>query len=123
MSYEQTLGTQQGTLKASEALTTKYLPAGNGNSAETEDRPIPPNAIFHGECGKWWTGAERSHASCCHRTFSSLSAFDKHRQGGRCNDPADIGLIARGKPFGELWGWPGPAGGYAALHNGDGGAA
>ena len=77
---------------------------------------IPSNAIFHGECGKWWTGAERSHASCCHRTFSSLSAFEQHRKGLRCNDPAEVGLVAREKPFGTLWGWPAPVGGYGALH-------
>lgn len=122
MSYDQTPGAAQGTLESSQALTTKYLPAGNGKSADTEDPRIPPNAIRHGECGKWWTGAERSHASCCHRTFSSLSAFDHHRKGGRCNDPATLGLVARSKPFGDLWGWPGPVGGYGALHNDDGDA-
>lgn len=77
---------------------------------------VPKNAVVHGACQRWWTGAERSHASCCHRTFSSLSAFDRHRKGGRCNDPAAMGLVARVKPFGELWGWPGPEGGYGALH-------
>jgi len=80
---------------------------------------IPKNAIVHGACQQWWTGAERSHASCCHRTFSSLSAFDQHRKGGRCNDPADMGLVAREKPYGTLWGWPAPVGGYAGLHGRD----
>jgi hypothetical protein len=82
---------------------------------EPTPQQIPPNAIFHGQCGQWWTGAERSHASCCHRTFSSLSAFDRHRKGGRCNDPAAVGLVPREKPFGTLWGWPAPVGGYAGL--------
>lgn len=77
--------------------------------------PIPPGAIRHGQCGKWWTGAERSHASCCHETFSSLSAFDAHRRGGQCNDPASVGLVAREKPFGRLWGWPAPEGGYSTI--------
>jgi hypothetical protein len=80
---------------------------------------IPKNAIAHGACGKWWTGAERSHASCCHETFSSLSAFDLHRKGGRCNDPAGMGLVAREKPYGTLWGWPAPVGGYGSLHGRD----
>jgi hypothetical protein len=80
------------------------------------ENPIPPNAIRHGACGSWWTGAERSHASCCHRTFSSLTAFDKHRKGGRCNDPESVGLVAREKPYGTLWGNPAPEGGYAALY-------
>ncbi|MGW6695598.1 FDXHR family putative zinc-binding protein [Rhodococcus sp. NPDC054953] len=76
----------------------------------------PKNAIWHGACGQWWTGAQRAHASCCHRTFSSLSAFDRHRKGLTCNDPAEVGLVARPKPFGELWGWPAPEGGYAGIH-------
>lgn len=81
--------------------------------------PAPANAIVHGECGRWWTGAERSHASCCHETFSSLSAFEVHRRGLRCNPPETVGLVAREKPFGTLWGWPAPEGGYA-FHDDDG---
>lgn len=75
---------------------------------------IPANAIVHGACKQWWTGNERSHASCCCRTFSSLSAFDRHRKGATCNDPASVGLVARQMPYGLLWGWPGPEGGMAA---------
>jgi hypothetical protein len=78
---------------------------------------IPANAIVHGACGSWWTGNERSHASCCCRTFSSLSAFDRHRKGARCNDPATVGLVARQMPYGLLWGWPGPEGGMAAARS------
>ncbi|MER7517821.1 hypothetical protein [Streptomyces sp. NPDC126499] len=91
---------------------------------EHRQTALPKNAITHGTCGRWWTGTERSHASCCHRTFSSLSAFDAHRKGGRCNNPTDVGLIARHKPYGELWGWPAPEGGYTALrsHQSDEGA-
>lgn len=103
----------------SEAPLTKTLPAGNGNPAPTPTPGtdgIPKNAIVHGACGSWWTGAERSHASCCCRTFSSLSAFDQHRKGGRCNEPAAVGLAVRTKPFGTLWGWPAPEGGYARLY-------
>jgi hypothetical protein len=76
---------------------------------------IPAGAIRHGECGRWWTGAERSHASCCHETFSSLSAFDAHRRGGHCNTPTTVGLIARPQSWGTLWGWPAPTGGYGTL--------
>ncbi|ELP67711.1 hypothetical protein STRTUCAR8_08608 [Streptomyces turgidiscabies Car8] len=81
---------------------------------------IPKNAIVHGACGQWWTGNERSHASCCHRTFSSLSAFDKHRKGGTCNSPDTVGLVSRQKPYGLLWGWPAPEGGMAAAYRVDG---
>lgn len=98
-----------GTRESSQKLLTQNLPAGNGNPADTQP---PANAIWHGQCGRWWTGAERSHASCCHETFSSLSAFDAHRKGARCNPPASVGLIARTKPFGALWGWPAPETGH-----------
>lgn len=64
--------------------------------------------ITHGQCGKWWTGAGRSHCGGCHETFSSLTAFERHRRGLRCNDPADSGLEAREQPWGVLWGQPGP---------------
>jgi hypothetical protein len=77
---------------------------------------IPPNAIRHGACGQWWTGAERSHCGGCHLTFTSLTSFERHRKGLRCNDPADVGLVPRDKPYGQLWGLPAPVGGYAGLH-------
>lgn len=77
---------------------------------------IPKDAIWHGVCKSWWTGAERSHCGGCHLIYSSLTSFERHRKGGRCNDPASVGLVARQKPYGELWGLPGPDGGYAGLH-------
>ena len=83
---------------------------------DTETQP-PANAIRHGACKQWWTGAERSHCGGCHRTFTSLTSFEKHRKGLRCNDPATVGLVARQKPYGELWGLPAPDGGYAGLRS------
>lgn len=77
---------------------------------------IPKNAIVHGACGSWWTGNERSHCGGCCQTYSSLTSFDRHRKGGHCNDPAAVGLVAREKPYGTLWGLPAPVGGYAGLH-------
>jgi hypothetical protein len=78
---------------------------------------IPKNAIVHGACGSWWTGAERSHCGSCHLTYSSLTAFDRHRKAGQCQPPASVGLVPRVKPYGTLWGFPAPEGGYAALHS------
>jgi hypothetical protein len=78
--------------------------------------PIPANAIRHGQCGSWWTGAERSHCGGCHATFSSLTSFERHRKGMTCNPPEEVGLVARQKPYGVLWGLPAPVGGYGALH-------
>lgn len=81
-------------------------------TAPTTERTLPANAIRHPKCGGWWTGLGRSHCPVCCRTFSCDSAADKHRTGThgvdrRCANPADVGLAARTKPYGQLWGWPG----------------
>lgn len=54
--------------------------------------------IYHGECGKSWSGARRAHCSGCHETFSTDGVADKHRIGTfgvdrRCTDPASVGLV------------------------------
>lgn len=72
--------------------------------------------IVHGACGKWWTGNSRAHCGACHETFSSESAANRHRVGNfgvdrRCVDPASVGLVAREKPWGSMWGHPAPEGG------------
>lgn len=74
----------------------------------------PKNAVWHGECGQWWLGVNRSHCSACHLTFTGESAADKHRVGSfgldgdrRCLHPTEVGLEAREKPGGwTLWGEP-----------------
>ena len=83
-----------------------------GVPVQTPEAPRPANAIPC-SCGAWWTGLGRSHcaAAGCHRTFSCDSAADKHRIGTfgtdrRCAHPTDVGLVARSKPYGDLWGWP-----------------
>lgn len=72
---------------------------------------LPANAITHPPCSQWWTGLGRSHCAVCCHTFSCDSAADRHRIGTfgvdrRCANPADVGLVARVKPYGDLWGWP-----------------
>ena len=49
------------------------------------------------------------------------SAADKHRQGRHgvdrhCVDPAEVGLVARERPYGTMWAFPAPEGGYGTLH-------
>lgn len=79
----------------------------DGTAAEA---PADARLIRHGACGKGWTGLTRGHCSGCHETFVS-SAFDKHQRihEGRlqCLTPYDVGLVARDKPWGVLWGMPG----------------
>lgn len=65
----------------------------------SEKRPL--TKITCGGCDNTWTGLSFCHCSAapvsspCHRTFSSLTMFDRHRVGGRCADPADWGSDAR----------------------------
>jgi hypothetical protein len=44
-------------------------------------------------CASTWSGLSVCHCSICHRTFTGLSAFDKHRLRGQCCNPADRGLV------------------------------
>ena len=60
-------------------------------------------------CGTTWTGLRLAHCAECHRTFSSVSTFDKHRarkqsgskgekrvilrEYGQCYDPADDSMV------------------------------
>lgn len=79
-------------------------------TAPTPEQPRPANAIPC-SCGAWWTGLGRAHCPACHRTFSCDSAADKHRIGAfgidrRCAHPSAVGLVARTKTYGDLWGWP-----------------
>lgn len=78
----------------------------------TQTPDLPAGSIQHLACGQWWTGLSRAHCPACHRTFSCDSAADKHRIGAhgidrRCADPATVGLIAKPKPWGDMWQNPG----------------
>jgi hypothetical protein len=64
-------------------------------------------------CGEEWTGLAVAHCPTCHRTFTTVSAFDKHRTGSHtddtrhCLDPATAGLIKVTRPTWTGWGHPG----------------
>jgi hypothetical protein len=74
-----------------------------------------PNGPFTcNGCDSFWTGLNSGHCSACHRSFTSVSAFDKHRSGSHtdrryCLDPATVGLVPADKPW-PGWSWP--AGGW-----------
>jgi len=47
-------------------------------------------------CKASWTGANTSHCSFCHQTFSTVANFDKHWGPGEYRahrHPSDVGLI------------------------------
>jgi hypothetical protein len=68
-----------------------------------------------GRCGAEWTGYSTCHCSAagCHRTFTSITAFDAHRTGSHANgerhclDPATVGLVPVTKTYWTGWGNPG----------------
>ncbi len=64
----------------------------------------------HGcHCGTRWSGNSTCHCAACHNhTFVGVTAFDRHRKGGTCADPASIGMIlAAGRAY-EAWTIPDP---------------
>lgn len=66
----------------------------------------PANAVTATCCGAWWTGSSPCHCSGCHQNFSGISAFDRHRRGGKCADPDQVGLTPVNRKW-EGWGFPG----------------
>lgn len=63
-------------------------------------------------CTARWTGHNTSHCGACHETFTSLSAFDKHRTGSHarstraCEHPVSVGLVDADRAY-ACWGLPG----------------
>lgn len=67
-----------------------------------------------GGCKNRWTGLNTCHCGACHRTFTGIKAFDIHRTGGRCTNPAEVfdkhgnpRLIPVDKPHWSGWRVPG----------------
>ena len=57
-------------------------------------------------CGTRWGGLKTAHCTTCHKTFTVVSAFDKHRRGDTCLDPLDAGLVLTDRKY-QCWGFPG----------------
>ncbi len=58
----------------------------------------------HGHhCGARWSGTGTTHCGACCTTFVGIGAFDRHRRGGQCANPATIGMVtAPGRAY-EAW--------------------
>lgn len=53
-----------------------------------------------GRCAARWTAAGAAHCAGCHRTFSTVSGFDKHRtRDDGCLEPTTVGLEYRNGAF------------------------
>lgn len=79
--------------------------------------PIPRKAalITCGGCPATWTAMGAAHCSGCHRTFSSVGLFDRHRSAagsehGSCFDPSRLVNAKTGAPVAEFRDgmWRGP---------------
>ena len=87
-----------------------------------EDVNVPPSTppprtkprITH-SCGAVWTARNAAHCAGCHLTFSSDTAFDRHRRHGQCVDPATAVsksgesrfTLRRDRSGHPVWGLPG----------------
>ena len=77
-------------------------------TSDTSTQERKPGAIYCPRCPNWWTGMRSGHCTACHRSFTSIAAFDKHRAGSHsdgqrhCVDPESVGLV----PADRAWpGW------------------
>jgi hypothetical protein len=80
-------------------------------SGGPQSRHIPPamGRDGHGSCrgcGDHWTGLAVCHCSTCDQTFADITAFDRHRVRGHCQDPATRGLIKIHRKHWTGWSWP-----------------
>jgi len=106
---------QEGAFSAGSAVSFGQRETDQGmrdgaSGVDAAPAALPVGAVRH-HCGSWWTGNRTSHCGNCHRTLSSITAFDRHQRnlpggGVECLDPAAVGLVAVEKPFGVLWSCP-----------------
>jgi hypothetical protein len=48
-------------------------------------------------CGQRWYGIDRAHCGTCHRTFTDVEFFDRHRVDDGCRSPASLDMIKNAK--------------------------
>jgi len=53
-------------------------------------------------CDATWTGKNICHCSVCHRTFSGVTLFDKHRK----VEPGECTLAGEMEFRNGMWRWP-----------------
>ena len=101
------LGAFGGHATTQEPPQTAGTPPGDPGASPRVRVRTPENPLPH-SCaqGHRWAGSLTCHCSVCHRSFSGVKHFDRHRRGGVCLDPAEIGLsLLVGRAF-DCWGVP-----------------
>lgn len=81
-------------------------------STEQTAMPIAARLPHHcSGCDARWNGFSTCHCAACHRMFTGLTAFDKHRGGKHaddtrhCVDPESAGLVHADRAY-PCWGFP-----------------
>ena len=67
-----------------------------------------PETLPHtcGGCDARWSGYRTAHCgSGCHLTFTGVTTFDMHRNGGRCLRPHAMGMVTVPGRASEVWGF------------------
>jgi len=120
---------QRGELSEGRSVLADAPEQDQGTRAEAFTPDARPAWAHTHACGAWWTGNRTAHCGGpkCHRTFSSMTAFDRHQRtrpegGVECLDPATAGLVPVEKPYGTLWACPSNGGGNPHAVRGDGDA-
>jgi len=69
-----------------------------------------PAEAHCGDCHRYWRSHREAHCAVCCRHFASNAAFDAHRIGDTCNDPATLTrqdgrgrFILREVRLGQTW--------------------
>lgn len=90
-----------------------YPPEAGKSPQRSKARRKTPSLIQCSGCENRWSGLSAAHCSACHRTFTGITAFDIHRVGSQCTNPADIlgrdgqpRLAPVQKPYWSGWGYP-----------------
>lgn len=90
-------------------------PPTNRSTGSGDGRNRSPSLTAECSCGAQWGGLLTAHCSGCHRTYTGLTAFDRHRDGSHarstrhCRDPWDVGLVDANRAY-SCWGFPSDGG-------------
>lgn len=96
-------------------MTSQALPIHPDSGNAIPSRSVGKDkAVWFGcsGCENRWTGLNSAHCAGCHHSFTSVAAFDLHRRGDKCLEPATI-LTRKGQfalvPADRPWiGWSKP---------------
>jgi hypothetical protein len=88
-------------------------PGGDDSAGAMKVAQISTPKAGTGSCARRparWGGLKTAHCAACHETFTTVTAFDRHRRGlpddRHCVDPLSVGLVDAGRAY-ICWAFPG----------------